>query len=90
MGSARLPVVIAHFIDENSGTRGMCYCAGRPGTNSFTIPAAVLAYFPPAARGVRVQIAVVAWPMKPTPFQATGLDHAIAAGAFMQIKSWQD
>jgi uncharacterized protein (TIGR03437 family) len=84
MGPGRIAIVFANFTDETTGSWGMCYCVGSPGTAALTIPASALAYFPPPARGVRISITVAAWPMHPVPFQAAGLDHALGVSAFMQ------
>ena len=84
MGAGRIAIVFANFVDEATGSRGMCYCVGTPGANGLTIPASTLAYFPPATSATRIAVTVAAWPLRPVTFQATGLDHALAVSVFMQ------
>jgi uncharacterized protein (TIGR03437 family) len=84
MGAGRIAIVFANFVDEATGSRGMCYCVGTPGATGLTIPASTLAYFPPASSNVRISLTVAAWPLRPVIFQATGLEHALAISAFMQ------
>jgi uncharacterized protein (TIGR03437 family) len=84
MGTGRIAIVFANFVDEAKGSRGMCYCVGTPGATGLTVPASALAYFPPASSNVRISLTVAAWPLRPVTFQARGLDHALAVSAFMQ------
>ncbi len=84
MGAGRIAIVFANFVDEATGSRGMCYCVGTSGATGLTIPASTLAYFPPASSNVRISLTVAAWPLRPVTFQAVGLDHALAVSAFMQ------
>jgi uncharacterized protein (TIGR03437 family) len=84
MGAGRIAIVFANFVDEATGSRGMCYCVGTPGATGLTIPASTLAYFPPANSNVRISLTVAAWPLRPVTFQAAGLEHALAISAFMQ------
>jgi uncharacterized protein (TIGR03437 family) len=87
MPGDRIPIVFANFVDEASGSRGMCYCVGIPGNTGLTIPASTLAYFPPAGNGPRMALTVAAWPLRPVVFQAAGLDHAVAVNVFMHHSS---
>jgi uncharacterized protein (TIGR03437 family) len=84
LGAARIAIVFANFVDEPTGSRGMCYCVGTLGATGLTIPASTLAYFPPASSRTRIGLTVAAWPLRPVAFQARGLDHALAISAFMQ------
>jgi uncharacterized protein (TIGR03437 family) len=84
MGAGRIAIVFANFVDEATGSRGMCYCVGTPGATGLTIPASTLAYFPPASSGTRISLTVAAWPLRPAMFQAKGLEHTLAISAFMQ------
>jgi hypothetical protein len=84
MGAGRIAIVFANFVDEATGSRGMCYCVATPGATGLTIPAAALEYFPPAGKGARIALTVAAWPLRPVAFQAPGLDHALAVSAYMQ------
>ena len=84
MAADRIAIAFANFVDETTGTRGMCYCVGTPGATGLTIPASALVYFPPGSVGVRISLTVAAWPLRPAVFQAAGLDHAVAVSAFMQ------
>jgi hypothetical protein len=84
MGAGRIAIVVANFTDESTGSRGLCYCVGQPGAAGLTIPAAALAYFPPAGRGTRMSLTVIAWPLRPVTFQAAGLDHGLAVSVFIQ------
>jgi hypothetical protein len=91
MGAGRIAIVVANFTDESTGSRGLCYCVGQPGAAGLTIPAAALAYFPPAGRGTRISVTVIAWPLRPVTFPAAGLDHGLAVSVFMQkISSGND
>ena len=84
MPAGRIPVVFANFVDEATGSRGMCYCVGTPGATGLTIPASALAYFPSASPGVRIALTVAAWPLRPGTFQAAGLDHTLGVSVSMQ------
>jgi uncharacterized protein (TIGR03437 family) len=84
MGADRIAIVFSNFVDEATGSQGMCYCVGMPGATGLTIPASTLAYFPPASSRTRIALTVAAWPLRPVTFQARGLDHALAISAFMQ------
>jgi len=87
MGADRIAILFANFVDSATGSRGMCYCSATPGATDFTIPAAALAYFPSAGRGVRATITVAAWPLRLVTFRAAGLDHAVAVSAFMNAET---
>jgi len=84
MAAGHIAIVFANFVDEATGSRGMCYCVGTPGASGLTIAASALAYFPPAGSGARVALTVAAWPLRPVAFQAAGLDHALGISAYMQ------
>jgi hypothetical protein len=84
MAAGYIPIVFANFVDEATGSRGMCYCVGTQGATGLTIPASTLAYFPPASGGTRISLTVAAWPLRPVTFQAAGLEHTLAISAFMQ------
>jgi len=84
LGSGRIAIVFANFVDDATGSRGMCYCVAKPGADGLTIPASTLAYFPEATSSTRVALTVAAWPLRPVTFQASGLDHAFAVSVFMQ------
>jgi len=87
MTMARIAIVFANFVDEATRSRGMCYCVATPGATGLTIPATALAYFPPAGSGARIALTVSAWPLRPVPFQAAGLDHGLALSVYMQHSS---
>ena len=87
MTTARIAIVFANFVDEATGSRGMCYCVGTPGATGLTIPASALAYFPSANSGARTAVTVAAWPLRPAAFQAAGLDHGLALSVYMQHSS---
>ena len=87
MTMARIAIVFANFVDEATGSRGMCYCVGTPGSTGLTIPASALAYFPPGSNGARIALTVAAWPLRPAAFQAAGLDHGLALSVYMQHSS---
>jgi hypothetical protein len=87
MTMARIAIVFANFVDEATGSRGMCYCVGTPGATGLTIPASALAYFPSASSGARTALTVAAWPLRPAAFQAAGLDHGLALSVYMQHSS---
>jgi hypothetical protein len=80
----RIAVVVASFTDEASGSRGVCSCVAQPGATTLTIPASVLAFFPPVRRGARTSLHVAAWPLEPLYFPAAGLDHSFAISVFAQ------
>jgi uncharacterized protein (TIGR03437 family) len=84
MGAGRIAIVFANFVDEATGSRGMCYCVAAPGATGLTIPASTLACFPPDGARARIALTVAAWPLRPVAFQAPGLDHALAVSAYMQ------
>ena len=81
---SRVAVLVASFTDEATGSRGVCSCVAQRGATSFTIPASVLAFFPPARRGAKTSVHVAAWPAEPLYFQAAGLDHGFAISVFAQ------
>jgi len=87
MTEARIAIVFANFVDEATGSRGMCYCVGIPGATGLTIPGSAVAYFPPAGNGARIALTVAAWPLRPVAFQAAGLDHGLALSVYMQHSS---
>jgi hypothetical protein len=76
--AGRIAIVVANFVDEATGSRGMCYCVGTPGATGLTLSASALLYFPPAGSGAQISVTVAAWPLRPVTFPAAGLDHALA------------
>jgi uncharacterized protein (TIGR03437 family) len=87
MTTARIAIVFANFVDEATGSRGMCYCVGTPGATGLTIPGSALAYFPADGNSARIALTVAAWPLRPVAFQAAGLDHGLALSVYMQHSS---